>query len=130
MVTSSKALIWACKRGALEPRLVPVEERPAESIIGQNIELVIHRLRSPDAEVWTASTATAAAAGLGSTKYQGYILLSNGLIQRTPCDCTLRKFRLTTTSRVRASTYAWGPCSTGDADKACKNTQANQTQIK
>ena len=41
----------------------------------------------------------------------------------------MRKFRLTTTSRVRASTYAWGPCSTGDADKACKNTQANQTQI-
>ena len=43
---------------------------------------------------------------------------------------TLRKFRLTTTSRVRASTYALGPCSSGDADKACKNTQANQTQIK
>ena len=68
---------------------VPVEERPTECIIGQNIELVILRLRSPDAEVWTANTATAAAAGLCSTKYQGYILLSNGLIQRTPCDCTL-----------------------------------------
>jgi hypothetical protein len=39
--------------------------------------------------VWTASTATPAAAGLDSTHYQEYILLSNGLIQRTPCECTL-----------------------------------------
>ena len=68
---------------------VPAEERPAEGIIGQNLELVILALRSPDAEVWTASTATAAAARLGSTHYQEYILLSNGLIQRTPCECTL-----------------------------------------
>jgi len=68
---------------------VPTEERPAVGIIGQNLELVILTLRSPDAEVWTASTATAAAAGLGSTHYQEYILLSNGLIQRTPCECTL-----------------------------------------
>ena len=41
----------------------------------------------------------------------------------------VRKFRLTTTSRVRASTYAWGPCSTGDADKACKKTR-KQTKLK
>ena len=68
---------------------VPAEERPAAGIIGQNLELVILTLRSPDAEVWTASTATAAAAGLGITHYQEYILLSNGLIQRTPCECTL-----------------------------------------
>jgi len=68
---------------------VPAEERPAAGIIGQNLELVILTLRSPDAEVWTASTATAAAARLGSTHYQEYILLSNGLIQRTPCECTL-----------------------------------------
>ena len=68
---------------------VPTEERPAAGIIGQNLELVILTLRSPDAEVWTASTATAAAARLGSTQYQEYILLSNGLIQRTPCECTL-----------------------------------------
>ena len=68
---------------------VPTEERPAVGIIGQNLELVILTLRSPDAEVWTASTATAAAARLGSTQYQEYILLSNGLIQRTPCECTL-----------------------------------------
>ena len=68
---------------------VPVEERPAPGIIGQNLDLVILKLRSPDAEVWTASTATPAAAGLDSTHYQEYILLSNGLIQRTPCECTL-----------------------------------------
>ena len=68
---------------------VPAEERPAAGIIGQNLELVILTLQSPDAEVWTASTATAAAARLGSTQYQEYILLSNGLIQRTPCECTL-----------------------------------------
>ena len=68
---------------------LPTEERPAAGIIGQNLELVILTLRSPDAEVWTASTATAAAASLGSTQYQEYILLSNGLIQRTPCECTL-----------------------------------------
>ena len=68
---------------------VPVEERPAAGTIGQNIELVILKLRSPDAEVWTACTATAAAAGLDTIQYQEYILLSNGLIQRTPCKCTL-----------------------------------------
>ena len=68
---------------------VPVEERPVAGTIGQDLELVILKLRSPDAEVWTACTATPAAAGLGSTQYQEYILLSNGLIQRTPCKCTL-----------------------------------------
>ena len=68
---------------------VPVEERPVAGTIGQNLDLVILKLRSPDAEVWTACTATPAAAGLGSTQYQEYILLSNGLIQRTPCKCTL-----------------------------------------
>ena len=68
---------------------VPVEERPAAGTIGQNIELVILKLRSPDAEVWTVCTATAAAAGLDTIQYQEYILLSNGLIQRTPCKCTL-----------------------------------------
>ena len=54
---------------------VPAEERPAAGTIGQNLELVI-----PDAEVWTASTATAVVVGLGSTQYQEYILLYNGLI--------------------------------------------------
>ena len=87
---------------------VPVEERPAEGIIGQNIELVILRLRSPDADVWTASTATAAAAGLGSTKYQGYILLSNGLIQRTPCDCTLTDEALSLHSRKTRPATQYG----------------------
>ena len=57
-----------------------VEERPVPGIIGQNLDLVILKLRSPDAEVWTASTVTPAAAGLHSTHYQEYILLSNGLI--------------------------------------------------
>ena len=68
---------------------VSVEERPVPGTIGQNLDLVILKLRSPDAEVWTACTATPAAAGLDSTQYQEYILLSNGLIQRTPCECTL-----------------------------------------
>ena len=68
---------------------VSAEERPAESVIGQNLELVILILRSRDAEVWTASTATAAAIGLDAARYQEYILLSNGLVQRTPCECSL-----------------------------------------
>jgi len=38
---------------------VPVEERPAAGTIGQNLELVILKLRSADAEVWTACTVTA-----------------------------------------------------------------------
>ena len=33
---------------------VPVEERPVAGTIGQNLDLVILKLRSPDAEVWTA----------------------------------------------------------------------------
>ena len=57
--------------------------------IGQNLELVILTLRSRDAEIWTASTATAAAVGLDIARYQEYILLSNGLVQRTPCECSL-----------------------------------------
>jgi len=67
---------------------VSAEERP-ESIIGQNLELVILVLRSRDAEVWTASTATAAAVELDAARYQEYILLSNSLVQRTPCECSL-----------------------------------------
>ena len=68
---------------------VPTEERPAEGIIGQNLELVILTLRSPDAEIWTASTATAAAVELDIARYQEYILPSNGFVQRTPCECSL-----------------------------------------
>ena len=68
---------------------VPTEERPAEGIIGQNLELVILTLRSRDAEIWTASTATAAAVGLDIARHQEYILISNGLVQRTPCECSL-----------------------------------------
>ena len=85
---------------------VPVEERPAAGTIGQNIELVILKLRSPDAEVWTACTATAAAAGLDTIQYQEYILLSNGLIQRTPCKCTL-----TSSNKVIQSLPAFAPFS-------------------
>ena len=69
--------------------VVPVAERPVPGTIEQNLELFILKLRSPDAEVWTACTATSAVAGLDSTHFQEYILLSNGLIQRTPCECTL-----------------------------------------
>ena len=68
---------------------VPVEERPVPGVIGQTLELFILKLRSPDAEVWTACTATSAVAGLDNTHFQEYILLSNGLIPRTPCECTL-----------------------------------------
>ena len=66
---------------------VPVEERLVPGVIGQTIELFILKLRSPDAEVWTACTATSAVAGLDNTHFQDYILLSNGLIQRTLCEC-------------------------------------------
>ena len=93
---------------------VPVEERPAAGTIGQNIELFILKLRSPDAEVWTACTATAAAVGLDSIQYQEYILLSNGVIQRTPCNCTLTRssidqlgsesINITDSSTVRVAT--------------------------
>jgi len=65
---------------------VPVEERLVPGVIGQTIELFILKLQSPDAEVWTACTATSAVAGLDNTHFQD-ILLSNGLIQRTPCEC-------------------------------------------
>ena len=68
---------------------VPVEERPVPSTIGQNLEHFILKLRSPDAEVWTACTATSAVAGLDYIHFQEYILLSNGLVHRTPCACTL-----------------------------------------
>ena len=62
---------------------VSAEERPAESIIGHNLELVILILRSRD------GIATFAAIGLDVARYQEYILLSNGLVQRTPCECSL-----------------------------------------
>ena len=49
---------------------VPVQERPVPGVIGQTLELFILKLRSPDAEVWTACTATSAVAGLDNTHFR------------------------------------------------------------
>ena len=45
---------------------VPVEERPVPGIIGQNLTLLILKLRLPDAETWIACTATLSAVRLES----------------------------------------------------------------
>ena len=37
---------------------VPIAERPPTSMLGDNIELLILRLKMPDAETWIAHTAT------------------------------------------------------------------------
>lgn len=68
---------------------IPVEERPASSSIGENLTLLILKLRTPDAETWIACTATFAVIRLEEQHIQDYLLLSNGLMQSTPCDLVL-----------------------------------------
>jgi len=57
-------------------------------IIGQNLMLLYLKLRLPDAETWMAYTATPSVCQLDHASIRDYILQSNGLVQRTPCDCT------------------------------------------
>lgn len=73
---------------------VPIEERPQSGIVGCNIELLILHLRMPDAETWIAHTATRAAIQLGEQPIRDYLLVSNGLLHRTPCTLTLREDRI------------------------------------
>ena len=64
---------------------IPLEERPTSGVIGDNIELLILHLRMPDAETWIAHTATHAVIRLEEQQIQDYLLISNGLMHRTPC---------------------------------------------
>ena len=73
---------------------VPIEERPQSSNLGVNIELLILRLRMPDAETWIAHTATKPALQLGEQPIQDYLLISNGLQHQTPCIFTLCEERI------------------------------------
>jgi hypothetical protein len=67
---------------------VPQDQRPSPCIIGQDLLLLYLKLRLPDAETWMVYTATPAVAQLGVASIRDYILQTNGLVQRTPCDCT------------------------------------------
>ena len=73
---------------------VPTEERPQSSMLGGNIELLILRLRMPDAETWIAHTATQRALQLGEQPIQDYLLISNGLQHQTPCTFTISEERI------------------------------------
>ena len=67
---------------------VPLDQRPSPSVIGQNLALIYLKLRLPDAETWMAFTATPSVVRLEAARVRDYILQTNGLVQRTPCDCT------------------------------------------
>ena len=60
-------------------------ERPSASVVGDNIELLILRLKMPDAETWIAHTATTRVLQLGDEPIRDYLLISNGLRHCTPC---------------------------------------------
>ena len=64
---------------------ISLEARPPSGVIGDNIELLILHLRMPDAETWIAHTATHAVLRLEEQQIQDYLLISNGLMHRTPC---------------------------------------------
>ena len=68
---------------------VPIAERPPTSMLGDNIELLILRLKMPDAETWIAHTATKRVLQLGEEPIRDYLLISNGLRHCTPCSYTI-----------------------------------------
>lgn len=70
---------------------IPVEDRPASSVIGDSIALLLLKLRMPDAETWIAYTATFAAIRLDEQHLRDYLLISNGLMHRTPCELVLEE---------------------------------------
>ena len=70
---------------------IPIEERPSSGVISDNIELLILHLRMPDAETWIAHTATHAVIRLEEQQIQDYLLISNGLMHRTPCVFSLKE---------------------------------------
>ena len=67
---------------------IPTTERPTTCTVGDNIELLILRLRMPDAETWIAHTATKRVLQLGEEPIRDYLLISNGLRHCTPCSYT------------------------------------------
>ena len=85
---------------------VPVEDRPVPAIIGQNLTLLILKLRLLDAELWTACTATPSVIMLENIHIQDYLLLSNGLAHSTPCELFLTAPWPTPGSRFSSTTTA------------------------
>ena len=70
---------------------ISLEARPPSGVIGDNIELLILHLRMPDAETWIAHTATHAVLRLEEQQIQDYLLISNGLMHRTPCVFSIKE---------------------------------------
>ena len=68
-----------------------LEARPPSAVIGDNIELLILHLRMPDAETWIAHTATHAVIRIEEQQIQDYLLISNGLMHRTPCVFSIKE---------------------------------------
>ena len=68
-----------------------LEARPPSGVIGDNIELLILHLRMPDAETWIAHTATHAVIRVEEQQIQDYLLISNGLMHRTPCVFSIKE---------------------------------------
>lgn len=75
---------------------VPQDQRPSPCIIGQNLLLLYLKLRLSDAETWMVYTATPSVVQLGNASLRDYVLQSNGLVQRTPCDCTHSQISIST----------------------------------
>ena len=73
---------------------VPTGERSQSRLLGVSIELLILRLRMPDAETWIAHTATRRALQLGEEPIRDYLLISNGLQHQTPCTFTICEERI------------------------------------
>ena len=70
---------------------ISLEARPPSAVIGDNIELLILHLRMPDAETWIAHTATHAVIRIEEQQIQDYLLISNGLMHRTPCVFSIKE---------------------------------------
>ena len=62
-----------------------------DGVIGDKIELLILHLRMPDAATWIAHTATHAVIRLEEQQIQDYLLISNGLMHRTPCFFSIKE---------------------------------------
>ena len=99
--------------------------------------LALHTIASAPF-AWPASSLVGEPGGIGIPNPSGcisapelpppwIILLASYTWAEAPLPCENSDLQpLAACARVD---LAWDPCSTGDADKACKNTRANQTQI-
>ena len=65
---------------------VPSEQRPANSVVGQHVAIIILQMRMQDAETWAAYTATLDTLQLSNDMFREYILHVNGLNLQTPCN--------------------------------------------